>query len=497
MSRKKSKLENNKAVVDQYVAQQKLSYAETVEMEGGTEFLEYLIKAGIADDFAGAEYNKRRMFIPQIEVFPMIYMMNILSGEWSVRRTRTILTNEAQLKIMGFADEQLANGLTGRGKKNQYGEGYDRQPGIMAPTSVIDNLACFSFKGMEECFNSYIRRIAAEGDVDLGEIYILDSTIVETERGYPGAGMTRRKAEDGEPDEKIWGFKVFVLMSAKTKIPVAVHITSANEADSPMLLTMAEKGINNLGPGRIKVMLADRGFIDGSQMYRLKFSMGIDFVIPAKKNMDIWQCMVGLRNSSDAVVEEWQYGKKGLSGGYLTKGSVSYTQYAAEPAGNGKNQSGAPINGVVVTRWANQEIAPGKEKVMLTSLDTGSAIKIIKLYGQRSLIENSNFRELKQAAALQKLPQYKARTTEKTAKIHMLLCVFTLSVFTALVEMHYSNPEKANEKLSKNIREFRFMKSCEKGRVFVLVHHYYYIYDMMEFLEIAGFTIVPLEYPIE
>ena len=75
----------------------------------------------------------------------------------------------------------------------------------------------------------------------------------------------------------------------------------------------------------------------------------------------------------------------------------------------------------------------------------------------------------------------------------MLLCVFTLSVFTALVEMHYSNPEKANEKLSKNIREFRFMKSCEKGRVFVLVHHYYYIYDMMEFLEIAGFTIVPLE----
>ena len=42
-SRKKSKLENNKAVADQYVAEQRISYAETVEIEGGPELLEYLI----------------------------------------------------------------------------------------------------------------------------------------------------------------------------------------------------------------------------------------------------------------------------------------------------------------------------------------------------------------------------------------------------------------------------------------------------------------------
>jgi len=62
-----------------------------------------------------------------------------------------------------------------------------------------------------------------------------------------------------------------------------------------------------------------------------------------------------------------------------------------------------------------------KEKVILTSKDTDSAIKIIHLYGQRSLIENCNFRELKQAAALGSLPQYKNENAEKTARIGELI----------------------------------------------------------------------------
>jgi hypothetical protein len=282
-------------------------------------------------------------------------------------------------------------------------------------------------------------------------------------------------------------------MSAKTKTPVALHITTANEADSPKLIEMAERGIANLGKGKIKVILADRGFIDGQQMYRLKYNFGIDFVIPAKKSMDIWKCMTGLRNDNKGNIEEWKYGKKGLSGGYLSKGSVSYSQYAEKPMQYKKDQGGAPINAVVVTRWRDKEIAPGKEKVILSSLETNSAIKLIQLYGQRSLIENCNFRELKQAVALDTLPQYKNKNAEITARIHMLLCVFTLSVFNILVETVYSNPTIVNEKISKNIREFRFIKGCEKSKIFVLVKNYYHIYDMKEFLQLAGFSIVAPE----
>ena len=493
MSNVKKKLEHNKAMVDQFLSEKKYTFAEMVDMDEGLEFLEYMAQEGIADRFAEAEYTKQREFISNYEVFPMIYMMNILSGEWSVRRTKKILTNEAMLKILGFSEEEIANGLTKRGKKNQYGEGYKRQAGVMASTTVIDNLACFSYKGLEECLNAYISSAARSGEVDFGEIYILDSTIVETDENYPGTKLTVRESEDEETSEKIWGFKVFLLMSARTMTPVAIHITTANDADSPMLEKMVIQGESNLGKGKIKAVLADRGFIDGQQMYRLKYNMGIDFIIPAKKNMDIWSCMTGLRNASKNDIEEWKYGKKGLSGGYLSKGSVSYSQYAAEPAGNKKDQSGAPINAVVVTRWADKEIAPGKEKVILTSMETDSAIEVIQLYGQRTLIENCNFRELKQAAALECLPQYKNENAEKTARIHMLLCVFTLAVFTLLVERVYAEASSACERVPKNIREFRFVKGCEKPKIFILAKHYYHIYDMKEFMTRAGFGVVESE----
>ena len=484
------KLEHNKPIVDQYLREKKYTFAEMVDIDDGLEFLEYLGQEGIADSFAAVRYTKERAFIHNYEVFPMIYMMNILSGEWSVRRTQTILKNEAALRIMGFSDQDITDGLNKRGLKNQYGQGFKRKCGVMASTTVIDNLACFDYQELEDCFNSYIHRVSARREIDFGDTYILDSTIVSTPKDYPGAKLTKRPDEDGEgADKTIWGFKVFILSSAKSMIPVAIHVTTANESDSSMLIKMAQQGVANLGEDKIKIVLADRGFIDGHQMYQLKHKMGIDFVIPAKRNMDIWACMAGLRDDNKGNVEEWSYGKKGLSGGYLCKGSVSYAQYAAEDIVHSKDKGGAPINAVVVTRWADKEITPGKEKVILTSLDTDSAVKIIRLYGQRSLIENCNFRELKQAAALECLPQYKDVNAAITAKIHMLLCVFTLAVFTVLVETVYADPAKINEKIPQNIREFRFMKKCEKGKIFILVKHYYHIYDMKEFMEFAGFDV--------
>lgn len=144
MSNEKKKLEPNKPVVDEYIGDKKITFAEMVAMDEGVEFLEYMINEGLADSFAEAEYKKEREFISNYEVFPMIYMMNILSGDWSVRRTQKILTSEAQLRILGFSDEQIANGLTKRGAKNQYGEGFAKKSGLMASTTVIDNLACYT-----------------------------------------------------------------------------------------------------------------------------------------------------------------------------------------------------------------------------------------------------------------------------------------------------------------------------------------------------------------
>ena len=485
------KLEKNKAKVEEFLKEKKYSFVEPVSMECGMEFLEYMKSEGIADDLANAKYTKEREFIDNHEAFPMIYMMNIITGMGSARKMKTILKDEAAMKLVGFTSEQIREGVTKRPGNNQHGKGYERKSGVMASATLIDNLACFELQSMEKCFNKFIKRIACSGKVELGDVYILDSSIVETGENYPGAKPLRKVNEEGElTSEIVWGFKVFILMSAKTKIPIAIYITTANDADSPMLKKMVEKGIENIGKEKIKYVLADRGFIDGTQLYEVKYDMGIDFVIPVRKNMDIWTCMVGLREENKNNIVEWKYGKKGMSGGYLSKGSVSYAQYAAQAAGSKKHNNGAPLDAVVVTRWAGKEIAPGNEKVIITSADAQSATELIELYGQRSLIENCNFRELKQAAMLTALPQYKNENAEATAYMHMLLCIFTLAIFNALVETIYADDPDVAKQIPKNIREFRFMKECEKAKLFVMAENYYYVYDMSEFMALIGFTLM-------
>jgi hypothetical protein len=76
MSNEKRRLEANKPMVDQYLREKKYTFAEMVAMDDGLEFLEYLTNEGIADSFAKAEYTRRRGFISNYEVFPLIYMIS-------------------------------------------------------------------------------------------------------------------------------------------------------------------------------------------------------------------------------------------------------------------------------------------------------------------------------------------------------------------------------------------------------------------------------------
>ena len=58
--------------------------------------------------------------------------------------------------------------------------------------------------------------------------------------------MTKRQNEhpDGTISEEItYGFKVFILMDSKAKIPVALEIIASEKADYNYLKAMVENGI--------------------------------------------------------------------------------------------------------------------------------------------------------------------------------------------------------------------------------------------------------------
>jgi len=65
-------------------------------------------------------------------------------------------------------------------------------------------------------------------------------------------------------------------------------VVPGNAHEDPVLYGLVENFVRHVGRGVIKLLILDRGFIDGPNITRCKKEWGIDVLLPVKKNMDIW-----------------------------------------------------------------------------------------------------------------------------------------------------------------------------------------------------------------
>ncbi|MBM4095081.1 MAG: transposase, partial [Planctomycetes bacterium] len=77
-------------------------------------------------------------------------------------------------------------------------------------------------------------------------------------------------------------------------VVAGLKVLRANQAEGPGLWELVDTFVAAVGRGVIKVLVVDRGFIDGPQIGRLKTEYGVDTVIPIRKNMDILQDVRGI-----------------------------------------------------------------------------------------------------------------------------------------------------------------------------------------------------------
>ena len=68
----------------------------------------------------------------------------------------------------------------------------------------------------------------------------------------------------------------------------ALAIVPGNDHESPVLYELVEKFVAAVGPGVMKLLILDRGFVDGKNISRCKKEWGIDVLMPLKRNLDIW-----------------------------------------------------------------------------------------------------------------------------------------------------------------------------------------------------------------
>jgi len=381
-----------------------------------------------------------RVMIPIARLI-LTYQLKILLGIPSMNLVPTKLFREiALLQLIGYTTTQLRGGFSQRGHLAS---------GPMHKNTLADALDKLTADELELLLNGTARRLVAHGFFTHSKgCFALDASDLPTPPTYQGRGMVTtihkkltRDKRVVEIEEHVFGFQVFVVYEVHSRLIIAAKVVPIQERETRHTLDLVRQATRNLGPGILRILLVDRGFLDGADLWILKHTLGIDFVVPSKAKMHVTQDAQALaRQDADgeSIVRAHREGVRKLDRkgrprweGQVTAVGIatltSFDQYAdAEHAqqANRKDFVGNPLNALVVLRWQGEEYAIGEEKVFLTSLPISSPFVILDLYDLRSLIENTAFRELKQGWCLENYP----KKTEEAVRAHVFLTLLTFTL---------------------------------------------------------------------
>ncbi len=75
---------------------------------------------------------------------------------------------------------------------------------------------------------------------------------------------------------------------------VAVRVVPGNQHECPIFYDLLEEFVQSVGPGVVQRVILDRGFLDGKRISHFKTQHGIDFLLPVRRNMDVYQDAMSL-----------------------------------------------------------------------------------------------------------------------------------------------------------------------------------------------------------
>jgi hypothetical protein len=84
-----------------------------------------------------------------------------------------------------------------------------------------------------------------------------------------------------------------------------IVVTAGQDHEGPVLYRLVEAFVQHHGRGIMKRLILDRGFLDGAQIGRCKQQWGINLLIPARKNMDIYVDVLGLAQAGELSFKAW------------------------------------------------------------------------------------------------------------------------------------------------------------------------------------------------
>lgn len=431
----------------------------------------------------GGKFYRKMM---DVALLIMTYEVKVLLGIASINQVPTrLFRDRALLLLIGYTADQLASGFCCRGNE-------DKQKPLHKNT-LADAIEKLTKKEVEYILNEAVKRLAARGifKQSLGH-FALDSTDLETTEHYSGAGkkkvVVRKRNRQGKIVEVVeykYGFKLAAIYDVHLRLSVAAKVAPINRHDSNFTLALLQQAIENVGQDVVRMLLMDRGFLDGEDLWTIKHVYGIDFVVPAKGNMQVTaDARSFLEEKPDG---EYLFAAQREGQGKQQEGQVkligvkalgSFDQYGDaehQKRINRKDFKANLINVMVVTEWEGKQHKTGHEPVFLTSLPVNQPLEVLDTYDLRSLIENCAFRELKQGWLVGKFP----KKTAEAVRSHVFLTVVMFNLTNAY------RTDIGQDLAQRGIRRQRLAWE-DPSKVLVVAGEHYAIFDIEELFILMG-----------
>lgn len=89
--------------------------------------------------------------------------------------------------------------------------------------------------------------------------------------------------------ERCYKLVSLLHLRGESYVYAAVAVVPGNRHELPILYQLVHDFVQRVGPGVMKKLILDRGFIDGGRIAYCKTALEVDVLIPLKKNMDVWK----------------------------------------------------------------------------------------------------------------------------------------------------------------------------------------------------------------
>lgn len=399
--------------------------AETTGMGNFDGLFAFLLETDFFSLFNFRADCRERVMIP-LTLLLSTYSLKVICQINSLNQIDSLLFKDrAILEMVGFTGVHFEKGFSKRNK------GKHLPFNISTLGKLVGDFSIFQ---TNELFSNSLALLSKKGFIRSG-IFAADATplyVSYSTTGYENTGIMIKDRK------KKRGYKLITLRYVgdfslkeglnreKRENPqlfVSAIVVPLNENEGTYLIPLIEQAIRNIGEGKIKMIVVDRGFMSGENLWKIKHKYKIDFLIYSKSNMDVTK---ELKKYADnyrdrekkglPIAENYfhqkdketeVYGFNNLEW-FWTYGDTFHQEEIKKKLYKKEVQLKThPISGAIITRYKGKD---GKAITLLSSKRFSNSFTpflAVSFYRKRHHIENEGFRELKQGYKIGKFPSRK------------------------------------------------------------------------------------------